>query len=105
MKNIWVKSTWIENDRFQHVKEYIELLCKKYELPVPEITQTQYIRDFRECDYLSVEKIILYCKNDEHMPSYKKHAIRVFGRYMCNLQQTTAYSEMIIRLITKGIEI
>ena len=105
MKNIWEKPTWIDNDRFQHVKKYLELLCEKYGVPVPSITQCLYVQKFTECDHVSIERIVLYCKNDEFQPSYKEHAIRVFGHYLCALQYGTVYSEMIIRLITKGIEI
>ena len=99
-----VITTWIENDRFEKVKNYFELLCLKYELPVPEIIQSIYING-DECDYTSEKLIRLYCKEDLWgcLPPYKEHALHVFGHYLCNMEQTI-YSEKIVRIITEGLK-
>lgn len=94
-------SIWIENDRYFHVKAYIKQLCREYELPCPMIQKED---DESNCDFTSISLIRLQCKNGISLPSYKDHAIHVFGHYLCNLEQDDNFSDRVVGVITNGIQ-
>jgi hypothetical protein len=82
--------------RFREVRELIENLCIKYEVPIPIIGMA---RATDECDFTSPEEIrlnVIAAGDQVWDDAYPHH---VFGHYLANVEQTYLWSDRVADLI------
>ena len=91
---------------FLRIKKRVINLCKKYELPEPEIVSSLYETIELKCDYTDSKKIVLNIEKagDLSLEGDQDHYARhVFSHYLCNLEQVPKYSDKVVDLISDWI--
>ena len=88
--------------RFRDVREFIEELCIKYEVPIPIIGMAI---GTDPCDFTSPEQIRLNLIAAGDQMWYDWYPRHVFGHYLANLEQTHCWSDRVAELIAGWSEL
>lgn len=87
--------------RYQQTRQHFLALCRRYGVPIPRITKHLL---YDECDVTSADPNFVRLNVPATCLSPRRHAAHVFGHYLCNLEQTRRYSDLVADLIAHWVE-